>query len=514
VLLEFRQVHVCPVAKQLNSNLFGNPMDDKLEALRRPKQDGDSPQSKSAKAVYKKWIIKAGPWGLLLFAILLLTYMFGDRLLPATRVEVETVVTSSEVTEGIVSRPSGPVQRGRNPFSGSALFQASGWFEADPFPYRATALASGIVDTVEVLEGQSVEAGEAIAILIREDAELKLGMAKGNLEAARASLVSAQSDHSLSLARMESMHKEIAVAESRRQELEDLAVRAKDLGRELVSQEDIVQAGLRLNTQDQKLDALNAQLREREIDSERLAAQVQVREGQLAESETRFQEAELEFDRMVIRAPVSGIIQRLMVAPGQKKVLLADNPESATVALLFQPEHLQARIDVPIAEASRLSVGQAVLLESEFLPGQELKGHIQRITGEADLQRNTLQVKVRVDNPPAGLRPEILCRAKFLNTSVSSIASNPSSAGYVMASASVSGRLGVKVPERAIFNQSGNIASTWAVDESGRRLELRRLQLGEGASGQYFDVLDGLRPGDRVVLDPAPDLKEKLRIKY
>lgn len=489
-------------------------MDDKLEALRRPKQTEEVPQSKSVQFNYKKWILKAGPWALLVSAFLLLVTMFGDRLIPATRVNVETVVTSSEVVADTSGSRTVAYSAGGDPFTGSVLFQASGWFEADPFPYRATALASGIVETVEVLEGQTVEAGQPIATLIREDAELKLGIARANLEAAEAALVSAQSDHVLSLARVESMQKEIAVAESRRQELADLAIRAEDLGPELVSQEDIVQAGLRLNTHDERLDALSAQLKEREIDSERLAAQVKVREGLLAEAGTRLQEAELEFDRMVIRAPVSGIVQRLMVAPGQKKVLMADNPESATVALLFQPEHLQARIDVPIAEAARLVVGKAVLLESEFLPGQELRGHIQRITGEADLQRNTLQVKVRIEDPPAGLRPEILCRAKFLSTSVGAIEGAAPAAGSQADVAASTSNLGVKVPQRAVFNQSGKVAAAWAVDSTGRRIELRRIRLGEGSEDGYLDVLDGLRPGDRVVLDPAPDLKNNMRIEY
>ena len=38
-----------------------------------------------------------------------------------------------------------------------------------------------------------------------------------------------------------------------------------------------------------------------------------------------------------------------------------------------------------------------------------------RILGEADLQRNTLQVKVSLLQPDPKLRPEMLCRAKFFS---------------------------------------------------------------------------------------------------
>ena len=201
---------------------------------------------------------------------------------------------------------------------------------------------------------------------------------------------------------------------------------------------------------------------------------------------------------MVIRAPVAGVVQRLMVAPGQKKVLMADNPESATVALLFQPESLQARIDVPLAEASRLSPGQAVLIESEFLPGTELRGHIQRIVGEADLQRNTLQVKVRIENPPPGLRPEILCRARFLDTRES----HPQTG------------LRVLVPQSALVERSGQSASVWVVASSGKRAERRELGLtGEEREGFAF-VRSGLRPGDRVIIGSSGNLKDGKRIKF
>ena len=41
-----------------------------------------------------------------------------------------------------------------------------------------------------------------------------------------------------------------------------------------------------------------------------------------------------------------------------------------------------------------------------------------RIVGEADLQRNTLQAKVRVEDPDHRLRPDMLCRAEFLASGV------------------------------------------------------------------------------------------------
>lgn len=446
--------------------------------------------------------------------LLILLMLFGERVLPAATVVVEPVVTLPERSSPAGENPGMGTGPTKDPYSGAALFQASGWIEADPFSYRATALASGVVETVHVLEGQSVGAGEPIATLIRDDAALRLEMAEANLAAAEAAREAASSDQRLAQARIESMRSQIEVAEARREELDDLAIRARQLGPEVISEQEIIQAGLRLRTQEQSVAALKSQLQEREIEAERIDRQLQVRSSQVNEAAVRLEEARLEFERMTVRAPVDGIIQRLMVAPGQKKVLMADNPESATVAVLFQPGKLQARIDVPIAEAGKLYPGQAVLLESEFLPGVELRGYIQRIVGEADLQRNTLQVKVPIENPPAGLRPEILCRARFLDTSAGGTLASSGQAGSGVSRARPGGGLRVLVPRSALFEKARGEASVWVVDPSGRRVELRRIGLSGEERDAYALVDEGLRPGDRVVVRSSGDLHAGARIKF
>lgn len=97
-------------------------------------------------------------------------------------------------------------------------------------------------------------------------------------------------------------------------------------------------------------------------------------------------------------------------------------------AVLFQPDSLQARIDVPLEEAAQLRIGQPVRLRSTLLPNQTFLGQVTRIDGQADLQRNTLQDKVRVleglrpgdwvvDNPPRDLEPGERVRNAELPTS-------------------------------------------------------------------------------------------------
>ena len=139
-------------------------------------------------------------------------------------------------------------------------------------------------------------------------------------------------------------------------------------------------------------------------------------EAKIAEAEVTEDEKELALTRTKIVSPVDGVVLELKAAPGQKKMLGMDDMDSATMAVLFEKRKLQARVDVPLADARGLVPGQAALVTSDFLPNVEFRGVVTRIVGSADLQRNTLQAKVRVIDPDPRLRPEMLCRVKFLET--------------------------------------------------------------------------------------------------
>lgn len=479
-------------------------MDSQLKALRRAETLSSADHEPSGHG--SRWRRRARsfvPWAALVIVAILFGLLFGEHFLPARPVEVALVLTASAAETAAESAPAGPVERSGG-FDGAVHFQASGWFEADPYPYRATALASGVVAEVHVLEGETVAAGAPLVTLVKEDAELRVQRARGALTASRATADAAERELAVAEAEVEGIAREIEVALARRDELADLAHRARELGPDVISAQDIEQRRLRLQTQERNIVALHATREARVLQAERAAAAVRAQAGVIEQTEARLREAELELARMTVRSPIDGVVQRLYVTPGKKRMLAADDPDSATVALLFDPQRLQARIDVPLADAAGLVPGQAVLVETEFFPGRTLRGRVDRVVGEADLQRNTLQAKVRIEDPPIGWRPEMLCRAKFLR------GGDPSSRlGAMQASPG----LRIFAPVDAIV-ESADGTIVWAVDASGKRVERRSVRLGETGSEGFRRVFDGLRPGDRVILQPEPDLRVGERIQY
>lgn len=215
-------------------------------------------------------------------------------------------------------------------------------------------------------------------------------------------------------------------------------------------------------------------------------------------------EQQLALNRTRITSPIDGIVQQLHAAPGKKKMLGMDNPESATIAILYEPDSLQARIDVPLEQAASLFVDQAVWIRSNFLPDTRFRGKVTRIVGEADLQRNTLQAKVALLETDPRLRPEILCRAEFLASGDGSTqAATNGSAGSLL----------LFVPASAVQDQSGDKAQVWTIAAGRDVVEPRTIRLGNEKRKDHLQVLEGLRPGERVVVNPPADLQESERVK-
>mgnify|MGYP002623917435 FL=1 len=115
--------------------------------------------------------------------------------------------------------------------------------------------------------------------------------------------------------------------------------------------------------------------------------------------------AEREHAWAEVRAPVDGVVMKLLAAPGD---------EVGALVSLYYPANMQARIDVPLSSVAGVRVGQDVEVRSEVLGGKAARGIVLRVQRESDLLKNTLQVKVRLIEPDPILRPETLVRARFL----------------------------------------------------------------------------------------------------
>ena len=463
------------------------------------KSGGNEPPPTQSKQ-WRQRLAKYLPIALLLAFLLLLTLLFGDRFVPAQAVQLETVVTLRSQQQSTETPADG--QDTEQGFGGTTLFQASGWIEASPQPIRVVALNDGFVDTVHVLEGERVTKGQRLVTLVDDDARLDLDSAQAAHSQRSAAITERQAMVRATQAALLRLTEEVEIEHARLEELRDDETRLNKVSSNSVSEKEIQQSRLRVFTQQASIQALEATRGELEAELAARNAAVLRARHELEAAKTDLARKQLALDRMEIRSPIDGIIQRLFVSPGVKRFAMMDDPESATVATLFKPDSLQARIDVPLEEAAQLRLGQSVRLRSVYLQDAIFEGRVSRIEGQADLQRNTLQVKVDLLSPADGLRPEMLCRAEFL----------ASRSGNASSSSPSSGRAAVYVPIDAIIERS-NEHFVWLLDASGKHVTQQAVRLDTDERDGYRRTLEGLKPGDRVVIHPATDLKQGDRIR-
>lgn len=455
-----------------------SPLTEDTNSNRKPKRSVD--------------ISKRIPYLLVGGFLFVFLFLFWEELLPAKKVETARVLTTAH------TRESNDKITTKTDYNGKVLFQASGWIEADPYPYDAPTLINGIVKTVEVLEGETVEKGQLLATLDSDDAKLDLETAKLDVRRLQLDLESHHQMVEGLRAELENAKHEVNVQSAKLAELSDVAQRMLKLSDGAVPEQDVKQALLREATQKAILEAAKS----KETQQSAVLAQHQLMhkslEVSVAKAKVAKEKAKLQLDRTQIKAPISGIIQTLYVEPGHKRMANSDQLESLTIARIFDPEKLQARIDVPLEEASKMQIGQPVLLRSSMLASRIFKGEVTRIVGESDLQRNTLQAKIRIIDPDPRLRPEMLCRVEFLDTH---------------ASGSATSDLAIFAPEAALKNRSGESAIVFRLDESRKRVEEVSITVNPSPQNGFYEVTESLRPNDVVILNPSSALSNGDRVK-
>ncbi len=467
----------------------------------------------------------------------MIAYSARESLWIATPVRVTPVIVKADTQ----SQPAG-----------SVVVQAPGWVEADPFPTAVSALTDGVVAEVLVLEGQRVEAGQVVCRLVDDDARISLAHAEAMLaereaalEAARAALAEAQQnwDHPIELERklrtaearlaearaeLDRWPSELAREQAREIYLKAEAERVAGLHeRGSASEIELIQARQAHAAQQAEVEAtrrrrpiLEAQARSLEAEVAAAADNLRLRIADmraLAEAKAALQRAEaavasaralrdeaaLRLERTQVRSPAAGVVMVRLVEPGSKLMLSSDDPRSAQVLRLYDPARLQVRVDIPLVDAAKVGVGQPAEIMVDVLPERVFRGRITRVVHEADVQKNTLQVKVAIEQPSSELKPEMLARARFLSMA-------PTDGGPSSRSAAATQRC--FVPKSALLTRDGR-SCVWLADQVSRTARLQPVTSAAGEIDGWVAVSEGLQAGDRVIIDAPPDLRAGQRIE-
>ncbi len=427
----------------------------------------------------------------------------------------------------------------------SMVVQAAGWLEAFPYQHHVTALTNGVAREILVLEGDAVEKGAVVARLDARDAELgvqtaaaELALRQAERDEAAARLAAARQtwDHPVALERQIAMAgasvreatADIAEIQARIAEKTSILDQArKDASRaerlfeaKVLSNRDAEHASTDAEAAQSAFDALERSLtaaterrqraeadlhaanRELELriadrrERDEATALLSRSEAAVKLAEVALAKAELRLERMTITASVPGIVVTRHKEPGDKVMLDTDSPRSATIVSLYNPDDLQARVDVPLADAGQITVGQLCEITTDVLPNRTFKGRVTRVLHRADIQKNTLQAKVAIEAPTAELRPEMLCRVRFLARRETP---DPDDATVTR----------IFAPRRAIVD-----GKLWIVhDSDGTFARVESHAAPAATEMDEWMAVDGLHQGALVVVNPTAELKSGQRVR-
>jgi multidrug efflux pump subunit AcrA (membrane-fusion protein) len=483
------------------------------------------------------WLL---PTTLIVAFAALFAFVYRDRLLPALPVHVAPAILLADIdpqssaldadkpaADHAAAHPTTPAPAPNlalapnppsTPTTQQMLFQAAGWFEPDPLPIFATTLTDGVISEVHVLEGQEVKKGQLLAELIADDAKIALDAAQRAHDKAIAELKLQAVQVTVAQAEADVMADQVKAAAAKLSEEKDNEQRIGKIPSGSVSDQERSRAKFVVEGQMAEVASRRSQLIASSAKVEAARAQTTVMEAAAATALVAVDKQKLALSRTRITSPVDGVILQLHAAPGQKKLLAMDDHQSATIATLFEKGKLQARVDVPLADARGLIAGQQAIVTSDFLPNTEFHGIVSRIVGSADLQRNTLQAKVRILNPDPRLRPEMLCRVKFMSPSPSSSSSpSPSTSTTNVTTNSPDPTRAVMIPEEAVITSSSSITTTtsataWVIASDGVTASRRTIQLGTLKHEAHVSIDSGILPGELLILPPHDHLTEGRRI--
>jgi multidrug efflux system membrane fusion protein len=229
-----------------------------------------------------------------------------------------------------------------------------------------------------------------------------------------------------------------------------------------------------------------------ELDERRAAFSQAQADLAAADANVRRLEAMQGLRRIV--APFHGVVVRRNAEVG---ALISANATSGRE--LYQVAEIEVlRIDlaVPQAYAAEVRPGHAVQVRWPERPSQTVEGKVSRVSPGIDIATRTRQVVIELPNPGQALLPgsyvDVQLRAGAPGGRPQADAARP-----------------LTVPPGALqFRQDGPRV---ALLEGEDRIVLRNVKLGRDL-GREVEVVSGLSPGDRIVMNPPDSITEGERV--
>lgn len=441
-------------------------MDQELKGLRIDRS-GDGERRSSGWA--SKWILI----GVALFVLAGIGATAYKKLTAA--LEVTTVRAQAQQTVGAGGR--------------AVVLNATGYVIA-AHKIQVASKVVGKVAWIGVEKGDAVKAGQVIVRLEDDEYKAQMQQARGQLMTLEARLQELEAG-----SRPEEVAAAKANVEQARADLENAKVQL-DRARQLAA--DKVLAKSSLDDAQARYDAAVARVRslEKTYELVRIGPRKEViaaMRGQVEQARGMVAFAETQLANTLIQAPVTGTILERGVERGEfvTTSFVGERGAKGYVVTLADLNDLRVELDISQNDFSKLGPKQKGVITVDAYPDKKWDGVIDEISPEANRQKATVQVKVKVLDPDEYLRPEMNASVAFLSDE--------------KAGAAAAGKPVVFVPAAVVKNDRVYIVV-------GGKVMERTIKT-SGNTPQGLRVEDGLIGGEDLVVNPPAELKDGMKVQ-
>ena len=201
----------------------------------------------------------------------------------------------------------------------------------------------------------------------------------------------------------------------------------------------------------------------------------------------------MNLEQSFIRAPFDGVVLTKSAEEGEVVAPLgASLNAKASVVSMADMNSLMVEVDVSESSLEKVKVGAPAEIRLDALPNDRFSGLVHMIVPTADRSKATVLTKVKFNNINEKVLPEMSAKVAFLSRPLDEN-ENISFLG---------------IPTGSIDNRA-NPPFVFKVHEN--RAVMTSVKIGR-VWGETTEVLDGLKDGDLIVINPGPLLNDGQRI--
>ncbi len=395
-----------------------------------------------------------------------------------------------------------------------AIVSASGKIQ----PKRSVNMSANVMGKVtrlSVQEGDQVRAGQFLlqidptnAVTAVQRGEAQVQGARSTLQQARVALLSAQAN--LDLARQT-----------------------------LTRQEDLWKQGL---TTKEQLDRAASEVQVRESDLKAREQEIATRETQIRQESASLASSRYNLSLVTLTAPMDGLVTRRNIEEGENVLVGTMNNAGTVLLTIADMSVIEAEVEVDETDIPNVLHGQSVKVTIDAVPNREFHGRVTEIGNSPILtatqqqtstgrQATNFKVVVTIDEPVPDIRPGFTCTADITAATRKQAVAVPIQAltvrelvydqagtlirqpppdrrkgGFSLGTPKAADTAPAPLPDLPP-GQSRKETEGVFILRADNAVEFSPVKVGV-AGERYFEVLSGLKAGDRVVTGPFSVVRE------